>query len=189
MLTRDSFLSYDLMNISKSYFPLIVLLASSSLQFEKCYLFLGNSTRIVKQPESTVADVVNETERTQEAHVVLFVIVIRHSSHVFVWRCKVEEQTECHTEAMTSQLVFILHIYLPETFEGNAMVFLYCNYGRMSRESLTTETYVFGEWKFLCITELIQNQRNFDKRGKIQVKELIKLNFKAFFCYYEVQHL
>lgn len=123
----------------------------------------------------------NETERTQEAHVVLFDVVICHSSHVFVWRCKVEEQTECHTEAMTSQLVFILHIYLPETFEGNAMVFLYCNYGRMSRESLTTETYVFGGWKFLCITQLIQNQRNFDKRGKIQVKELIKFNFKAFF--------
>lgn len=154
---------------------------------EKCYLFLG---KLHKNSEITRIYSCRSCERGgKDTRIVLFDVVIRHSSHVFVWRCKVEEQTECHTEAMTSQLVFILHIYLPETFEGNAMVFLYCNYGRMSRESLTTETYVFGGWKFLCITQLIQNQRNFDKRGKIQVKELIKLNFKAFFCNYEVLHL
>lgn len=155
----------------------------------KCYLFWETPQESWNNQNLQLQKLLTRRKGHKKPTLSSFDIVIRHSSHVFVWRCKVEEQMECHTEAMTSQLVFLLHIYLPETFEGNAMVFLYCNYGRMSRESLTTETYVFGEWKFLCITELIQNQRNFDKRGKIQVKELIKLNFKAFFCYYEVQHL
>lgn len=49
---------------------------------------------------------------------------------------------ECYIEVM---IVFILYIYLLEMFEGNVMVFLYCNYGWMFRESLIIEIYVFGE--------------------------------------------
>lgn len=178
------------MNISKSYFPLIVLLASNSLQFGKV---LFDSGKLHENREITRIYSCRSCERDGKD---------TRSPRCPIWRRHLPFQS-CfcltmqgrRTDGMSyrshdkSTSIYITHIYLPETFEGNAMVFLYCNYGRMSRESLTTETYVFGGWKFLCITQLIQNQRNFDKRGKIQVKELIKLNFKAFFCNYEVLHL